>query len=156
MQKIICPVCGKERCEEHLCKYCGGLKSIRNPTGLGCDHVYWPEGGVNKDLSWGVNQKDHRALFDRIYTTDIERHRTEGRNPLDPTDYDFIVFAMGVMNETARVKRECKIAISRTEIEHMTAYQAIANLLIRIMGVFAALNEQKEDNEDDQKNTRVS
>ena len=25
-----------------LCKHCGGLKAVRNPTGT-CDHLYWPD-----------------------------------------------------------------------------------------------------------------
>lgn len=27
---------------EVLCKHCGGLKAVRNPTGY-CDHLYWPD-----------------------------------------------------------------------------------------------------------------
>ena len=26
-----------------LCKWCGGLKDIRNPMGEHCDHLYWPD-----------------------------------------------------------------------------------------------------------------
>lgn len=28
--------------DEYVCKYCGGKRAIRNPTGK-CDHLYWPD-----------------------------------------------------------------------------------------------------------------
>jgi hypothetical protein len=27
---------------QEVCKYCGGLKELRNPSGR-CDHLYWPD-----------------------------------------------------------------------------------------------------------------
>lgn len=28
---------------DDLCKWCGGLKVMRNPMGEHCDHLYWPD-----------------------------------------------------------------------------------------------------------------
>lgn len=28
---------------DDLCKWCGGLKSQRQPMGEHCDHLYWPD-----------------------------------------------------------------------------------------------------------------
>lgn len=39
---------------DDICIYCGGPKSVRNPTG-NCDHLYWP------DMIPGAAKDDNRA-----------------------------------------------------------------------------------------------
>lgn len=39
---------------DDICIYCGGPKSVRNPTG-NCDHLYWP------DMIIGAAKDDNRA-----------------------------------------------------------------------------------------------
>ena len=39
---------------DDVCIYCGGPKSVRNPTG-NCDHLYWP------DMIIGAVKDDNRA-----------------------------------------------------------------------------------------------
>lgn len=33
----------RENEHDDLCKFCGGLKAIRNPVTEACDHLYWPD-----------------------------------------------------------------------------------------------------------------